>query len=805
MPASIEVLLDPISLTVFAFYALILWGSSRLRRRLPFRLIGFALVASFGAHVQAAIFTVGSPSGPGQPCTHGTIQSAISAANSSPGADTIRLTRSLTYQPEANTINTAQELTIEGGYATCTSAADTTNTVVSGTGGAPAPVFTITAPTGAWIRLRRLTISGGDVAGAGTGGGIRFVGDGVLEIQDSSISNNIAGNGGGIYAEGTGSNAELVIGADVTIGNNTARYDGGGVLIHQVEMSMVDNGNSSILNNRAQGLSGDTGYGGGLYVYARNLSSYAYIGGGAPIFGAIYGNHARYGGGVAVGGMSGNNSSKKAELHLFTTNAGYPALIKNNDASVSGGGIHLRSGNNGDITARAQLWNASLVGNSAPDGAAVMVDGSQGGFFSVNAGPLRDGAIPCAAGAYCGRIEGNFTTNITSGAVIRSTVAGDIELGASFTLANAPQSRGILIRDNHGQHLLNASGSGISGLGNALVEGNEASQSLIAKTNGSLILTDSTFAGNTIGSSAVLSTTNAGLGLKYSILWQPGRTTLSRSGSGTQLTEYSYVSEAASLGAASVPTVTTGDPRFVDPAHGDYTLRAGSGAVDYAVGNNRVFDALGQLRDRNLPVKVKRFGVRDLGAFERQSLQPMVLNGDFDAPDLRLWTPVLAGSTTRDTTQNASGAPGSASAHITRTNPATGQETHGLSQCIHLPGPALYALNGWGRGTGTMIVAGDRAQLHWEFRRNGGENCTGAPDRFGWHLLSGSNAWNRPAEPALIEIPDADWGGSPSIKVTLVAVEFGPTGTSATHAWFDGITLDAVALDDVIFANGFEP
>ena len=96
-----------------------------------------ALVAGAGAH--AAVFTVGSPAGPGQPCTHGTIQSAINAADSSPGADTVRLTRSLTYQPEANSINTVQELTIEGGYATCTSGADSTNTIVSGTGGAAAP------------------------------------------------------------------------------------------------------------------------------------------------------------------------------------------------------------------------------------------------------------------------------------------------------------------------------------------------------------------------------------------------------------------------------------------------------------------------------------------------------------------------------------------------------------------------------------------------------------------------------------------------------------------------------------------
>jgi hypothetical protein len=63
------------------------------------------------------------PVGSGQ-CTHGTIQSAINRRQQPAPAcrHTIRLTRSLTYEPEANSINTSQELTVEGGYATCTQA-----------------------------------------------------------------------------------------------------------------------------------------------------------------------------------------------------------------------------------------------------------------------------------------------------------------------------------------------------------------------------------------------------------------------------------------------------------------------------------------------------------------------------------------------------------------------------------------------------------------------------------------------------------------------------------------------------------
>jgi predicted outer membrane repeat protein len=187
-----------------------------------------------------------------------------------------------------------------------------------------------------------------------------------------------------------------VIGADVVISNNTARYDGGGVYADGLEMSMVDAGNSSILLNTAQGLSGDTGYGGGLYLTAQTLSSYAYIGSGAPGFGAINLNHARYGGGVAVGGQSQNGSSKVAQLQLFSTQAGYPGSIQNNDASVAGGAIHLRSGNSGNITASAQLWNASLLNNSAPDGAAVMLTGS-GAPISASTPASSIVTTPCPA------------------------------------------------------------------------------------------------------------------------------------------------------------------------------------------------------------------------------------------------------------------------------------------------------------------------------------------------------------------------------------------------------------------------
>jgi hypothetical protein len=135
------------------------------------------------------------------------------------------------------------------------------------------------------------------------------------------------------------------------------------------------------------------------------------------------------------------------------------------------------------------------------------------------------------------------------------------------------------------------------------------------------------------------------------------------------------------------------------------------------------------------------------------------------------------------------------------TLPNAGAGVSGLTQCMHLPGPGLYALNGWGHGTGTMVSAGDIADLYWEYRKSGGENCTnGAPDAFGTKLLSNGNQWSRPAMPDFIEVTAQDWTRTSSIAVTLVAVENGASGVP-TNVWFDGITLGL----EGIFADGFDP
>lgn len=778
--------------------------------------IGYSLSAavllSFAGSACAAVFTVGNPVASGQ-CTHGTIQAAINAANTSPGADTIRLTRSLTYEPEANSINTSQELTIEGGYATCTQAtADAVNTVVSGAGGPTEPVFRITVNTGGLVRVRRLTISGGDEDGEGRGGGIYFRGNGVLEINDSLITANVAGHGGGIYAEGLGSDAELVIGANVVVSNNTARYNGGGIVADQLEMSMLES-NSILLGNVALGALGQGGYGGGLYVRAATRPSFAYIGSGSGNLGAVRGNQAVYGGGVAIGGSGdGFSSNEFAQLQMFSTEAGRPARIADNLATAAGGGIHANSFAsefNGVVFASARLWNTLVENNAAPDGAAIYVSGSDAPVVSfdsaasvgMNIGPLPAAAIPCQQGASCGGIIGNIaeTENgvATTGATVRVTDMGSAYLGDGVAPPTAA-SGGLVLRDNRGGRLFHVVDDDDCDLylRNALVTGNQYSLGLGRfDSEGDLQLADATVVGNVIGAGPLLSVTGADVQLRHSIIWEPGYTVLSRSG-GSQLVTAVISIETGSLG----PGAALLAPRFVDPERGDYQLRAGSPAIDYAApaaGDDR--DVLGRPRDQDLPLRINTGGVRDVGAYERQSVQPLILNPDFDFSDLRLWTR-FAGAW--DGTQNVAGSAGSGSWSYVATGLTVPRVFVG-QQCVHIPGPAVYRLNGRGRGGGSTIPTRDFAVLSWEFRRDGSEQCNvGEPDVSGELTVGAGTSWGTAAIPAEITVLPGDWTPNSSITVGLTAVDGGTVSPRSISAWFDGIVLQVGG--DPVFADGFE-
>lgn len=728
-------------------------------------------LTGFSQRADAAILTVGAP---GSGCNHTLVQAAVNAANGSPGADEVRIARSATWTAQQITINTDQELHLTGGYATCTSATpDGTKTVLSGAGGDARPVLTVRG--NGFVYLRNLTIRDSDQAGDDNGGGIFYEGGGILDIAETLITANTANDGGGIHATGTTTTAEVVLGANVTISSNIARNSGGGMVSRSLETSIVGPG-TTLIFNEALGQDGG-GYGGGLVVVSDQLPSYAYVtSNGVGGLGVLYANEAKYGGGIAV--LVGGGSGSDAEARIHSTDPQQPVRIHANRASVAGGGVYVREIDAGFNSPIARLWRAAVNDNTAPDGAAIHAEGT--GSVIVTA---FSGAPSAPLGTPQNQIIGNFTGSST-GAVLR-TANGHMELDR------------VEIRGNEGGRLLYATDRPYSWIRNSLIAGNNVAQELIrsADEDGvSLVLSHITITGNAIGAPHVVFVDHD-FSFDRSLVAQPGKVTLPAS-PGERDIQYVLTNDPSNMAGAFF----LADPRFVDPTNGDYHLRAGSTAVDFAP-----LEGGSDLEGRPHTTDMPNGGIigrtADAGAYERPALQPLVLNGDFNT-NLGFWTGLS--ESFWDGTTNASGSTGSGSVRI----PPVGDPENagspsviGRSQCVHLPGPGRYRLNGWGKVSGTMFEI-NSVMLRWELRHNGGPaSCENGPyDATGTHILAGSNTWSRPANGAVIEVPEAVWARNTSltIKLDTAGNQTPPTG------WFDGITLDIDDGTDTIFKNGFE-
>lgn len=753
-----------------------------------------ALALLGAATARAAIFPVGTGLGCGYP----TVQAAVDHAATYPGDDVIRVSRTLAYTSQAVVVGN-QTVEIVGGFDDCLDATPSGTTTLSGTGGASDSVLRIESD--GRVVLRHLTLANGDESDDGWGGGIEFRGNGVLEIADSSISNNRAGLGGGIYAVGTGRDAELILGPNVLVTNNVAAQGGGGLYVESLEFTMTAPG-SLVSHNRAVDGSGD---GGGLLLRSGEHPVYGYIGStGVGGLGAFYANEARRGGAIAV--LGGNDSREVAVLRLFATDATQPPALRENVAQVAGGALYLRP----DVTSTsdsspstAEMSNAWLDGNLAPDGAAIYLASegnwagfTEGGRVTLGTGVQHPLAAPCAMGVPCNRIT-NHASRVPGGAPTDGAI---VHVGADASFV----AQRTALTGNQGGRVLHGAGTAYSSatLRDSLVTGNLATFEAL-RVGGDpswLVIERSTVGANTLGAANVLAATGH-VELREVVFGEPGKTTLAP-GWDTRVVERSLATEIASLGG--VPGAVQAAPRFIDPARGDVRLRAASPAVDYlpaVAGDDR--DALGAPRDQLLPGKLGVGGPRDIGAHERPSLQPLVLNAAFD-DDLQLWP---GPDTSWDATQDANAETTSGAARVQDDQPAQAR-VFGATQCIHLPGPGRYLLNGTGKAVSNRVDNRDPVALHWQLRHDGGEACTaGVPMREGDHVLAITNAWNRPTQPAIIDINAVEWTRNSSIAVTLLVTDnFVSVANRGVLGWFDDVALQLTAIPapGLPFADGFE-
>jgi predicted outer membrane repeat protein len=297
-----------------------------------------------------------------------TLRSAIQAANSTAGGNTINLTLPGTYRitlPGANTGTNAS-----GAFAILPGGGDLS--IINTSGGvvvvdagrldrvfdinpkfdpaSPTPAFTVTmqgftvtqgltsvTPGGGGIAARgntsltltNMVVTLNEEGHNGSGGGI-FMGSPTgsfgwtLTLNNSTISNNFAQLGGGIATEGSGN---VVINAGSTITGNSSLFFGGGIALNRVQAGMVDQsanltiqdadiGSNHVIESNFGISPGDDG--GGIINF----------GNGAVVISnsTVHDNSADNGGGLAD--QHGQGSLSVSNTHFV-----------NNNARTSGGAI----------------------------------------------------------------------------------------------------------------------------------------------------------------------------------------------------------------------------------------------------------------------------------------------------------------------------------------------------------------------------------------------------------------------------------------------------------------------------------
>lgn len=595
--------------------------SIRIRARAPPRVL-VILFALFASHAYACsatqqdLFYVGDKSSD-VACSYNTIQEAITAATCAAGTK-IYLTGELTY--------TAQHLGISGKNVTligrgsgshcgpelacgpfvaCPTAPLAT---ISGSGHSGDSVITIRGASN--VRLQYLTISDGQDTADGSGGGIDYDGAGALTLDTSTVSGNTAGYGGGINIKGTAGEATLTLMAHTLIVANTAGFSGGGIRLEGTSRLFALGDSTEITSNHAL-----AGYGGGIAILGparADIGSPGYVNNGVVAF-----NDAHDGGGIAVI----DNGNGEAALRTFAYGpTGIATRIQGNVGYFNGGGIYLQ----GD--ALACLFASRIESNTAGEGAAiyaefnygVFINGGFPGELGTDCGPepiaQLGGATECSPATPCNTFNGNRTQNgdasFSPGAVIH---AYSYLVGSRFR-----------VQHNEAAYAISAPYADIR---RCLVTDNHVTDALIrAAHNASATAAPSfdacTIAHNTIDGAYVFDFTDqTAPALSRNIIDEPGHSSayFTPYHPGNVLSvSYTMTADAGLLDPAN-PTIVQGVPNFVRE-WSDYHLSAfAQTALDFAPALGDVdLEGVGGAVD--LPVVANKYGVSDLGAYERQNL-----------------------------------------------------------------------------------------------------------------------------------------------------------------------------------------
>ncbi|HEY6942142.1 hypothetical protein [Dokdonella sp.] len=594
----------------------------------------------------AFVYTVGR-SGTSNNCSFPTIQAALDAAAATSEADEIWITRDVAdgfYRQQALVANRVVDpdvhdpgpLKIVGGFDDCWDITPSGLVELDGNGGSKAPVLTI---VGHDVTIEGVRFTRGDATlnPDSYGGGIAYVGAGLLSIRGSVIDNNDAGLGAGIAVFARGGDARLHV-QDSRIEDNRAGAVGGAILLQSDTgiASLTVAGGTRINRNFAGEGGGAIAMGGhsslamvdelgGIQVDANGT-----LGDGGAILavppvsillrtiplagsaGTFTGNEAEFGGVIAIGDHPRLGSAQGDASVRILSWFEHPQVFAFNRAHARGGVISV-SNPTGAATIDVCSWNAGFEFNDAEAaGSIAFVRGANTAFRNE----ATCGNVPAACpDAQCNRVFGNVSTfddgRPANGSLFESEDGARVKLQGMRVLQNG-------VRDLF--RLQRRPGTPMSSIvGTDLLVAQNAARSVAqqCQLDCEISLRNITIVGNVL-SGAIIGNESGTSSLADAIVDQPGAAFFSIDAPSAGAIALTRVLHDTSY-SGSGPTLWVGQPSFIDAATGDYRLASHSLGVDWAPPDGPTGqDAYGRERDVDLPWRADLFGVRDLGALETQ-------------------------------------------------------------------------------------------------------------------------------------------------------------------------------------------
>ncbi len=325
-------------------------------RPTPTRYLFIAVLSTLvSTTVHATVYAVGCGG-------YASFYDALNGAISDPyGPNLVKVSNNKSYiLAQDDIVDPASDITIEGGYASCSDAEPVAGQYTTLTNNNPPATTRLRYLSNALsnprhtITLRHLILTGGSIPGDASGGGAVYAqGNIQLTLDDVQINNNIASNGGGISLANLSTDPSKQTVLQIT-------------------------GNTKMSNNQATGTTNSNGNGGGIYAIGNTRIVF--------INGQVVTNTARRaGGGIAIRTNLASLSFQLTtgdEIYVdgngagrgtFYSTEGYGGAIFSEDANIDTtfGGIR-------------NAYQVYLLANSANYGGAIYVlgDPSPSGAFT---------------------------------------------------------------------------------------------------------------------------------------------------------------------------------------------------------------------------------------------------------------------------------------------------------------------------------------------------------------------------------------------------------------------------------------